>query len=609
MTLWRGAIDWRRAVPPALALLITLYGGLLRLDAFAGKYPPLDHPRWARILTQDIAPLGASLRPSSIVWKKEARPYLGGDPTNYLRFAREMKGFYDAHVREPVFLALTRGWLWALDGQDAAVGFASLTGSTLVVFAAYLLGSAVLSPFAGLLAALLVAIEHEMITWAPDGWRDDTFTATVAFAAWALIRLYRRPSTRNALIAGGVCGLACLTRVTALSFIIPGLLWFIAAPARSTSEASDTYPGWRERARCAAVALAMCALVLGPFLINCAIATGDPFFAINYHTTYYRYAEGRSINEPLSATAYVAAKFREQPLATLDTAFQGLFIQPFVEKWRGFAPWLPGLDSILRTLAVVGLGACAFFSTGRLMLVLLVTSLVPYMVTWNVGGGNEWRFTMPAYPFYLVAVASVLVGAIRTPAWVRSHGPRLGRTEVFRLAAPAVILGALVALGTSAYVLLPWFVAEQAIARGEETSLETGPRDRAFYRDGWSPPHKDGVVARISGRRSSIRIPLAPGRNYEIVLRMDPVDPASQSYVSVMFNGHYVGRPRLSWDPTRVGSYRVPVRAAMVRRTNELTIIPESLVTAAAAGPRFAWMDPEASIGVRLWYVRVLPSP
>ena len=41
----------------AAALLITLYGALLRLDAFTGKYGPLDHPGWARVMTHDIAPL------------------------------------------------------------------------------------------------------------------------------------------------------------------------------------------------------------------------------------------------------------------------------------------------------------------------------------------------------------------------------------------------------------------------------------------------------------------------------------------------------------------------------------------------------------------------
>jgi hypothetical protein len=106
-----------------------------------------------------------------------------------------------------------------------------------------------------------------------------------------------------------------------------------------------------------------------------------------------------------------------------------------------------------------------------------------------------------------------------------------------------------------------------------------------------------------------VRLPLAPRRNYEIVLRLDPVDPASQRRVSVLLNGHLVGRPGLTWDADRVGSYRVPVRAEMVNGTSELTIIPESLVPAGSAGPRLAWLNPADQVGVRLWYVRVLPLP
>ena len=111
------------------ALLITAFGALLRLDAFTGKHGPLDHPDWARVMTHDVAPIARHLRPSTILWGREPRPYVGGDPITYLKFGREMTSFYQAHVREPVFLALTRFSLWALDNQDAGVSLASAIGS------------------------------------------------------------------------------------------------------------------------------------------------------------------------------------------------------------------------------------------------------------------------------------------------------------------------------------------------------------------------------------------------------------------------------------------------------------------------------------------------
>ena len=140
-------------LPAVLALIVTAYGGLLRLDAYVQKYGTIDRPAWARVLTHDVAPLARHLRPAAYRWGPVARPYVLGDPINYLKYAREMRGFYQAHVREPVFLAVTRGYLWLLENQDAAVSFASITGSVLTILAAYLLGAVLVSRTAGLLVS------------------------------------------------------------------------------------------------------------------------------------------------------------------------------------------------------------------------------------------------------------------------------------------------------------------------------------------------------------------------------------------------------------------------------------------------------------------------
>ncbi|MEO5897042.1 MAG: glycosyltransferase family 39 protein [Vicinamibacterales bacterium] len=587
-------------IASALAVLITVYGGLLRLDAFTGKYGTLEHPSWARIVTQNFAPRVPALRPSSIAWTREATPYVGGDPANYLRFAREMRSFYQAHVREPVPLALIRGWLWALDDQDAAVSFASLTGSTLAVFAIYLVGSALLSPAAGVVAALLLAVEYEVITWAPDGWRDDTFTATVLFAVWSLLRLQRRSSVGNAVLAGALCGVACLTRITALSFVVPGILWLILTGTGSR----------RDVVKHASVAIGILTVVVAPFLVSCAMATGDPFFAINYHTIFYRHAGGQPITEPIGAAEYIRIKLAARPIATLDAALDGMFRQPFITKWHGFAPWFEGLGAVLRATSLAGVVGLAFFTTGgRLLLLLLLTSLAPYLFTWNLAGGNEWRFTMHAYPFYIVAAACALVETVRAGKRVvttRSFSPPINARQ---LAVRGTVLAAIAVLGALSYFVLPWFVIREGIAKGESTSVETGSRDHAFYRKGWSSAHDDGVPIRVSlGHRSTVHIPLPVKRTYEIVLRLDPVDPASHQRVGLLMNGNLVGNPQLSWDPERVGTYRVRIRADQVKAINELTIIPEVLVPAGTAGPRFAWLDPTDRLGIRLWYVRVLPT-
>lgn len=589
----------RPAAVTSAALLITLYGGLLRLDAFTGKYGTLDRPGWARFMTHDVAPLARELRPAHVSWTREPQPYVGGDPINYLAYARAMESFYQPHVREPGFLALTRASLWALGQQDAAVSLASAIGSMLAIFATYLLGAALISPLGGLAAAFVMAIDYQAINWSVDGWRDDTFTAMVVLAAWGFLRLRSRPSFGNALVAGFAAGAACLTRITALSFVLPALLWLVIDGAR---------PLWRERARHAGTTLVILAAVVAPYLVSCAIATGDPLFAINYHTVYYRFAEGLSIDEPMSAGEYIRSMFARHPVATFDSGVTGLFVRPFTTKWFGLDIWLNGLRPALWWSAIAGLAALPFSAAGRLLLVILFCSLLPYAFTWNLGGGGAWRFTMHAYPFYIVAAVYALAGVSRAVVAVVSDPSRARRSTVVPVVWRAAAVLAIAALAGVGYMALPWFVTREAIVNGESVSVETGARDRVFYRSGWSPLHTDSITVRVSrGERASVHFPLPAKRSYEIVLRLDPVAPGSQDRVAVLFNRNLAGRIRLEWNPERVGSYRLQVPEHMVRAgSNELTLVPESIVTAGAAGPRFAWLDPAEKIGVRLWYVRVV---
>ena len=588
------------AIAPALAVAITIYGGLLRLDAFVGKYGTLDHPAWARVATRNVAPLVPAIRPSRVMWYRDPTPYVGGDPITYIEYGRQMTSFYQPHVREPVFLAMTFVGLWALDDQDYGVSLASAAGSTLTIFATYLVGAAILSPIVGLLAALLTATEFVMVTWGVDGWRDDTFTATILFSLWALLRLRAQPTPGNALLAGGLCALSCLTRITAITFIVPAFIWLVIDRAAAPR---------RDRARAVCIAALTLVVVVAPYLISCAIATGDPLIAINYHTGYYRFAENRPIDQPMSAAEYVRGKFADRPIRAFDTALNGLLVQPFVNKWTGYEAWVGGLGASLRLIAVIGLAALPFFARGRLLLVTLLGSLLPYVMTWNVGGGGEWRFTMHSYPFFFVAAGVAVVGTGRALRAV-THNQMLLRPAAVRLYLwRLAIIAAVAGLGTAWYLGLPWYVTREAIARGESTSIETGGRDHIFYRGGWSPPHDENITVRVSrSERAVVRLPLPEKRGYDLVLRIDPVTPTSPEEVDVLFNRHLIGRLRLTWNPERVGSYRLRLREDIVTAgSNELIVVPSSVLPAGSAGPRFSWLDPAEPIGVRLWYVRILP--
>jgi hypothetical protein len=159
----------------------------------------------------------------------------------------------------------------------------------------------------------------------------------------------------------------------------------------------------RARWRLALLAACILAVIVGPYLLSCAIATGDPLYAINYHTGYYRFGEGLPYEQPMSASAYLRSKLAQHPIAGIDTAVTGIFVQPFITKWHGFDAWVPRLAGLLFWCSLGGLAMLLFSRPGRLFLVILFTSMLPYALTWNVAGGGEWRFTMHAYPFFLVA--------------------------------------------------------------------------------------------------------------------------------------------------------------------------------------------------------------
>ena len=438
-----------------------------------------------------------------------------------------MATFYQAHVREPVFLAMTSAGLWALDDQDVGVSLASAAGSTLAIFATFLVGAELLSPWAGIIAALFVATEFELITWGVDGWRDDTFTAAILFSMWSLLRLRNRPSFGNAVAAGVFAAIACLTRITAVTFLAPALAWLVIDRADRPR---------RERVTASATAAVILAIIVAPYLISCTLATGDPLIAIDYHTRYYRFAENQPIDKPMSAAEYIRRKFAERPVATLDTGLNGIFVQPFFTKWNGLGPWAPGAGAAARALGAAGLAAMPFFAGGRLLLVALLGSLVPYMFTWNVGGGGEWRFTMHAYPFFFVAVGVAVVGVVRGVRAVATD-PAILRSRALGIAWRAALAASVAAVGVATYFVLPWYVIRESLVRGESTSIETGERDRVFYRSGWSPLHVDNIPFRVSRtERAVVRLPLPQKRAYDIALRIDPITPTSPEQFDVLFN-------------------------------------------------------------------------
>jgi hypothetical protein len=416
------SIRWKwggRWLAPAAAVIIVIVAAALRFETICVMYGPFERPTWLFELEAHTRSRIAALRPVNLYVGAVEQPYAGGDPINYLRFAREMTSFYAAHVREPVFVAATKLWLMLTDDQNVAVSLASAMFSTLAVWATYLLGSYAYSRWVGLAAALALAIERDAIAWAAEGWRDDAMMFVFVMSCYAFLRCLRTPTVANALFAGVVAGIACLTRITALSFLLPAIIYLVwcgivsrrtkkPQPQSESQPESQLQPESQSHWRAAAISLAVMAAIVAPYMINCAMVFGDPFYAINYHTTFYRARANQAFAQPMTVGAYLGSQLVRDPLGVLWIFVKGVTTVPFTAKWIGFEYWLTSLGRVMSWFSIAGLLMFVFDRTGRtgrFLLLMLVLSVVPYAFTWHIDGGGEWRFTMLAYPIYLIAAA------------------------------------------------------------------------------------------------------------------------------------------------------------------------------------------------------------
>jgi 4-amino-4-deoxy-L-arabinose transferase-like glycosyltransferase len=565
---WRAASRERRAHLRRLGVhaaagLVSVYAGALRLEALASKY---DAPSWM----SRLVPLVRPLHPRGMRWLPPEHPW-EGDPFSYLRLARDMRWFYEASVREPVFVAATKVSLAATGGADAAVGLTSGVFSTLLVPAVYVLGVVAFSPAVGLAAAIAMAIERQAIGIGVDGWRDDAFAAFVVLSAAALLRLEERPTRRRAVLTGVVMAAAILTRITSLSFLLPALV--LPLLVRDVGAPS--------RRRAFAVAAAVSGALVLPFLVSCAITYGDPLYSINAHTRFYR---SRAAGGPEAATTWHSFLVEGRgPAAILDTALVGLTSYPFTNKWEHFDVWGEWLGPVLAFLALLGLVLWMAVSRGRRLLVVLFSSLVPYAFTWEIPGGSEWRFTLHAYPFYLLAAASAPTIAAHLLPGLRAAWRERRPAMLARAAAAAATAGVLYAgAGGLAYARV-----REDVRAGHATRIVAGLRDVWFFGSGWSWPKGAGhvFVREASAEGAEMHVPLSAGVRH-LVLRLDPVGDHADATLTL--NDIPLGTLALTRDPDRIGRYELDVPPGVPRDGNNTLRL-------------------RATAPVRLWLVSVEP--
>jgi 4-amino-4-deoxy-L-arabinose transferase-like glycosyltransferase len=588
---WGLALEDRPALlRVVLPLLIVSYAGALRFEAVVDRYWG-DGPGWALRARSLIRPL----HPAALRWHP-APPY-EGDPYSYLRAAREMERFYDARVREPLYVFATRVFLaWSGD-RDVGVSFASAFFSTLAVLATYLTGAQAFSAFVGLGAAAAFAVERQVIGFGAEGWRDDAFACCCLLSAWGLLRLQREASATNGILAGLSAAGACLTRITALSFLLPAFAW-LALGASAGARAA--------RLRAVGLSLALLLLLVAPYLINCALVFGDPLYPINSHTGFYRARAGLAHEGRMGWWDFLWTSFGPYRLA--DNLLVGLTSHPFANKWGQFDYLSPLLGPTLEWAALLGGLVCLASPSGRLLLLVLFTSLLPFAFTWDVSGGGEWRFTLHAYPFYLVAGFAAFEAAARFLVRARYREMRFGRI------APraAALLGAGLALWIAA-AWLNYKRTEESIAAGREATVFVGPRDRAFFTEGWYAPLRRGNVrVRFSrGPRAVMRLPLRAGRSYALRLRLDPVPLAGAppTVARVLLNGVAVAELSLEWDERRIGSYEALLpRESLRDGDNRLELVADRSTLTRSVQPETEGIPAGWDTAFQVWYIQLSPS-
>lgn len=597
----------------ALPALIVAYGAALRFEALTSSYGTVDSPAWLRVLQERAAGPPHALHPSNVYWDlvplsphRDAPPsrYVS-DPWTYLKFAREMRWFYAAHYREPLIPFLTRTALWLLDDQDVAVSLVSTCFGISTVLVVYLLGSLAFSRSVGLGAAALTAVEYHLISEDIAGGRDVAATFVVVACAYALLRYWRNPSTRNAVIVGLAASVACLVRITSIFFLVPGVALVLVVTKRP----------WKERMKSLGVAVAVATLLVGPYLVSCWWVFGDPLYALNFHARGFQVTERMTIDGPPSAMSYVVGKLADRPYRTLHTIAVGMTSYPFTNKWAGFDRWVPGLGAWLSAAALAGLLLFAGSWPGRLLLLVLACSLVPFAATWQLAA--DWRFTQHAYPFFLIAAVLAIVEAAR---WVGTGNAvrvfSAGHRPSWRTAGGwFVLIGGVVAGTWMIGRTLPWLIARESLGLGDAVTITAGNGDRAFFVEGWYPPlTTGGVTARTGdGSRSVVDLPLPRVDDYTMTLRLDPAPRPTDAEqllptVRVFVNESLVRDIPLQWTPGRVGAYDFAVPRSMLKAGSNrlvLTLAPGPAASSPGGRPVVPGLGDGSTFS--LWYVRVRP--
>ena len=240
--------------------------------------------------------------------------------------------FYAPSFREPFYIALTKPFL-ALAGEEVGILIQSWFFSCATLLLFFLIARRLHGPCWA--AALLVPIAlHEwLILEAPTGYRMSAYAFFLLAATAAM--LFTSASRRAAGLAGTAFGLLVLIRLSSLSVAVPllgaKLLSFERGERGERGERRERH----DRRVYAALFLAVLTALVAPFLLSNAVAHGDPFYPISFHTQFWLRAEGLPTSDgaPITWSRYFTDFGRTG--AVLKGTCLGMTVLPVKTFWRG----------------------------------------------------------------------------------------------------------------------------------------------------------------------------------------------------------------------------------------------------------------------------------
>ena len=163
--------------------------------------------------------------------------------------------------RPPLFVFFLAAVYWLFGHSLFAARMAQCVLGTLLCAVTIALGATVATPRTVRRVAALTALYPYLVYY--SGYLMSETLATLLFttALWLLAR--RVPDRRSSAAAGGVLGLAALTRSSYLGFAAPALPWL-----------RDACGDWRRALRSLAMLIAAAVLVIAPWLVRNYLVTG-----------------------------------------------------------------------------------------------------------------------------------------------------------------------------------------------------------------------------------------------------------------------------------------------------------------------------------------------